>query len=44
MSESLDQSQAPTCVHYELAIYGRRGNTGTRKILLRQGKKLGVSF
>jgi len=44
MSESLDQSQGPSHVHYELAIASEEARLGTAKILSRQGKKLEVNI
>lgn len=44
MSEFLGQSQGPSHIHYQLAIMAEEATRGTREILSRQGKKLGVSF
>jgi len=43
MTESPDQSQAFTAVHYEMTITAEEARLGTKKILSRQGKKLEVS-
>jgi len=44
MSESLDQSQAPTRVRYELAIASEEARLGTAKISSRYESKLEMRF
>ena len=44
MSESFDQSQVFTTIHYEIAITTEEARLGTKKILSRQDKKLEVSI